>query len=481
MSKEGNPHLSNQCCGVLFHVPTILERGVQMKQKSYEIDMCSGPLFPKILRFTIPLMASSILQLLFNAADMVVVGQFAGNTALAAVGANAALINLLTNLFIGFSVGANVLVAQFYGAGREEDMSRTVHSAIALSLICGAALMVFGILAAPKLLALMGTPADVLGQAALYIRIYFAGMPVLLLYNFGSAILRAVGDTQRPLYFLLAAGMINVVLNLVFVIGFHLDVAGVALATVASQAVSALLILRCMTRMEGGCRVELRKLALEKDKVLQIVRIGIPAGLQGTVFSLSNVLIQSSVNSFGSVAMAGNTAASNIEGFIYMAMNACHQTALSFASQNLGAGKVSRIHKVLLECLAMVTAVGLVMGWAAYLGGGWLLKVYSSDPEVIQVGLLRLSVICTTYCLCGIMDVLVGELRGLGYAAMPMVVSLLGACGFRILWIFTVFRCQHSLLSLYISYPISWALTAGVHLICYFAVRKRLAERIGSA
>ncbi len=341
--------------------------------------------------------------------------------------------------------------------------------------------MVFGILAAPKLLALMGTPADVLGQAALYIRIYFAGMPVLLLYNFGSAILRAVGDTQRPLYFLLAAGMINVVLNLVFVIGFHLDVAGVALATVASQAVSALLILRCMTRMEGGCRVELRKLALEKDKVLQIVRIGIPAGLQGTVFSLSNVLIQSSVNSFGSVAMAGNTAASNIEGFIYMAMNACHQTALSFASQNLGAGKVSRIHKVLLECLAMVTAVGLVMGWAAYLGGGWLLKVYSSDPEVIQVGLLRLSVICTTYCLCGIMDVLVGELRGLGYAAMPMVVSLLGACGFRILWIFTVFRCQHSLLSLYISYPISWALTAGVHLICYFAVRKRLAKRIGSA
>lgn len=452
-----------------------------MKQKSYEIDMCSGPLFPKILRFAIPLMASSILQLLFNAADMVVVGQFAGNTALAAVGANAALINLLTNLFIGFSVGANVLVAQFYGAGREEDMSRTVHSAIALSLICGAALMVFGILAAPKLLALMGTPADVLGQAALYIRIYFAGMPVLLLYNFGSAILRAVGDTQRPLYFLLAAGMINVVLNLVFVIGFHLDVAGVALATVASQAVSALLILRCMTRMEGGCRVELRKLALEKDKVLQIVRIGIPAGLQGTVFSLSNVLIQSSVNSFGSVAMAGNTAASNIEGFIYMAMNACHQTALSFASQNLGAGKVSRIHKVLLECLAMVTAVGLVMGWVAYLGGGWLLKVYSSDPEVIQVGLLRLSVICTTYCLCGIMDVLVGELRGLGYAAMPMVVSLLGACGFRILWIFTVFRCQHSLLSLYISYPISWALTAGVHLICYFAVRKRLAKRIGSA
>ncbi len=447
-----------------------------MKRKSYEIDMCSGALFPKILLFAIPLMASSILQLLFNAADMVVVGQFAGSTALAAVGANAALINLLTNLFIGFSVGANVLVAQFYGAKREKEMSKTVHSAISLSLVCGVGLMVFGIVVAPQLLVVMGTPEDVLGQAVLYIRIYFAGMPVILLYNFGSSILRAVGDTQRPLYYLLAAGVINILLNLAFVIGFHMDVAGVALATVISQAVSAGLILRCMMRMEGGCKVELRKLRPEKDIVLQIVRIGIPAGLQGTVFSLSNVLIQSSVNSFGSVAMAGNTAASNIESFIYMAMNACHQTALSFASQNLGAGKYKRIQKVLAECLAMVAVVGLGMGWAAYLCGPQLLRIYSSDPRVIQVGLLRLSVICTTYCLCGIMDVLVGELRGLGYAMMPMIVSLLGACGFRILWIFTVFRQEHSLLSLYISYPVSWALTAAVHLACYFWVRKKVAS-----
>ncbi len=448
-----------------------------MRRRSYEIDMCSGPLFSKILLFSIPLMASSILQLLFNAADMVVVGRFAGSGALAAVGANAALINLLTNLFIGFSVGANVLVAKFYGARREEDMGKAVHSAIALSLACGVILMAFGMLAAPQLLVVMGTPRDVLSQATLYIRIYFAGMPVILLYNFGSSILRAVGDTQRPLYYLLAAGVINILLNLAFVVGFHMDVAGVALATVISQAVSAGLIFRCMMHMEGGCRVEPKKLRLEKGIVLQIVRIGIPAGLQGTVFSLSNVLIQSSVNSFGSVAMAGNTAASNIEGFIYMAMNAYHQTALSFSSQNLGAGKYRRIQKALAECLAMVAGVGLVMGWAAYLFGPQLLGVYSSNPKVVQVGLLRLSVICTTYCLCGIMDVLVGGLRGLGYAVMPMVVSLLGACGFRILWIFTIFRHHHSLLSLYVSYPVSWTLTAAVHLACYGAVMKKARKK----
>lgn len=445
-----------------------------MKTKSYEIDMCNGALFPKILAFSIPLMLSSILQLLFNAADMVVVGRFAGSTALAAVGANAALINLLTNLFIGFSVGANVMVAQFYGAKKQREMSETVHSAIVLSLVCGCVLLALGIVAAPEILILMGTPEDVLGQAVLYIRIYFAGMPVILLYNFGSSILRAVGDTRRPLYYLLAAGVINIILNLLFVIGFGIGVAGVALATVISQCVSAALIVRCMMHMEGGCRLEFKKLGMNRNQVLQIMRIGLPAGLQGTVFSLSNVLIQSSVNAFGSVAMAGNTAASNIEGFIYMAMNSYHQTALSFCSQNLGAGNYKRIRKVLLECLAMVTFVGLAMGWAAYLFGNQLLGIYSSDPQVIEIGLLRLSVICTTYCLCGIMDVLVGGLRGIGSAVLPMVVSLLGACGFRILWIFTIFQWEHSLWMLYLSYPVSWLLTAMVHACCFvFLMRKR--------
>lgn len=444
-----------------------------MKTKSYEIDMCNGPLFSKILAFSIPLMLSGILQLLFNAADMIVVGRFAGSTALAAVGANAALINLLTNLFIGFSIGANVLVAQFYGAGKERDMSETVHSAILLSLLCGGILLVLGILAAPQILILMGTPGDVLGQAVLYIRIYFIGIPVLLLYNFGSSILRAVGDTKRPLYYLLTAGIINVILNLIFVIGLRMGVAGVALATVISQSVSAALVLRCMMHMEGGCRVELVKLKINREKMLQIMRIGFPAGLQGTVFSLSNVLIQSSVNSFGSVAVAGNTAGQNIEGFIYMAMNTFHQTALSFSSQNFGAGNYKRIGRVFLECLGLVTFVGLSLGWLAYLFGNQLLGIYSSDPQVIEVGLLRMSVICTMYCLCGIMDVTVGELRGIGCSVLPMVVSVLGVCAFRVFWIFTIFQQYRSLWTLYISYPISWVLTAAVNMVCFMLVRKK--------
>lgn len=444
-----------------------------MKAKSYEIDMCNGPLFPKILAFSIPLMLSGILQLLFNAADMIVVGRFAGNTALAAVGANAALINLLTNLFIGFSIGANVLVAQYYGAGKERDMSETVHSSIVLSLLCGGILLVLGILAAPQILILMGTPEDVLGQAVLYIRIYFAGIPVLLLYNFGSSFLRAVGDTKRPLYYLMAAGVINVILNLIFVIGCGLGVAGVALATVISQCISALLVLRCMMHMEGGCRVELKKLRINREKMLQIMRIGFPAGLQGTVFSLSNVLIQSSVNSFGSVAVAGNTVGQNIEGFIYMAMNTFHQTALSFSSQNFGVGNYKRIGRVFLECLGLVTFVGLSLGGLAYLFGNQLLGIYSSDPQVIEVGLLRMSVICTMYCLCGIMDVSVGELRGIGCSVLPMVVSVLGVCAFRVFWIFTIFQQHRSLWTLYISYPVSWVLTAAVNMVCFMLIRKK--------
>ena len=442
-------------------------------KKSYEIDMCNGPLFGKILAFSLPLMMSGILQLLFNAADTVVVGRFAGSTALAAVGSTSSLINLLTNLFIGFSVGANVLIARFYGAKKEKDASETVHSAILLSLICGVMLLVLGLVVTKQILVWMGTPEEVLGQAALYMKIYFMGMPVMLLYNFGSSILRAIGDTRRPLYYLMAAGVFNVILNLIFVIGFQMGVAGVAMATVISQVLSAYLILRCLSRLEGSCKLNLKKLCLKKDKTIQIIRIGFPAGLQGVVFSLSNVLIQSSVNSFGSVAMAGNTAAMNLEGFIYIAMNSFHQTAMSFTSQNYGAGKLKRINQVLLLCLAMVTVVGLSMGWAAYLFGKPLLRIYSSDGEVIRYGIMRLSVICTTYCLCGIMDVFVGSLRGLGYSFMPMVVSLLGACGLRILWIFTVFQWHRSLFNLYISYPVSWFLTGGVHALCYLAVKKK--------
>lgn len=442
-------------------------------RKSYEIDMCNGPLLGKILIFAVPLMLSGILQLLFNAADIIVVGRFSGSHALAAVGSTSALINLLVNVFIGLSIGTNVLVAQYYGAKDKENVSETVHTSILVSIICGLVLVVIGLVLAKPILELMGTPENVLDQAVLYIRIYFVGMPVSMLYNFGAAILRAIGDTKRPLYFLFVAGVVNVILNLIFVIVFGMGVAGVALATVISQVISALLIVRCLTSMEGMCRLERKKLRIYSDKFFRMLRIGLPAGMQGAIFSLSNVLIQSSVNSFGAVAMAGNTAASNIEGFIYNSMNAVYQTALSFTSQNVGAKKYRRIGKILGRCLFLVSAVGLIMGLGAYAAGNPLLHIYSSDPEVIQYGLSRMQVICVTYFLCGIMDVMVGSIRGMGYSVMPMLVSLTGACGFRILWIFTVFAWKHTLWILYISYPISWIITAGIHMICYFTVRKR--------
>lgn len=447
-----------------------------MKRRSYEMDMCRGPLLGKLLVFAFPLMLSGILQLLFNAADIVVVGRFAGSQALAAVGSTGAVSNLIINAFIGLSIGANVLVARSVGAGQQEEASRAVHTSILLSLICGAALVALGVVLARPLLELMGTPEDVIEMSTVYMRIYFCGMPVVMLYNFGAAILRSVGDTKRPLYFLIVAGVINVLLNLFFVVVLGMDVDGVALATVLSQAVSAGLIVLCLARMEGPCRLNLKRLHIDKDKMIQIARIGLPAGLQGCVFSLSNVLIQSSVNSFGSVAMAGNTSASNIEGFVYTGMNAVYQTALSFTSQNLGAGQYKRIGKVMRLCLALVCSVGLFMGLTAYLFRAPLLSLYSSDPAVIQYGGMRMLFICTLYFLCGVMDVMAGMMRGMGYSLAPMIVSLTGACGLRVLWIFTIFASYRTLPSLYLSYPISWAVTALAHLGCYWYARRKMPK-----
>lgn len=449
----------------------------QTKSNKYEIDMCNGPLLGKILVFYIPLMLSGVLQLLFNAADIVVVGRFAGSESLAAVGSTSSLINLLVNLFIGLSVGANVLVARYYGAGQQKELSEMVHTAVMTSLISGCILIILGICLAGPALRLMATPEDVIDKAILYMRIYFVGMPFMMAYNFGSAILRAVGDTKRPLYYLLIAGVVNVVLNLIFVIVFSMGVAGVAIATVISQAVSSALVIRCLVLTDSVYKLNLKQLAIVPDKLIKMVQIGLPAGLQGALFSISNVLIQSSVNSFGSIAMAGNTAASNIEGFIYTAMNAFHQTAISFTGQNFGASKYKRIGKILLICQISVLAVGLVMGNAAYLFAGTLLKLYSSDGEVIRYGILRMSIICTSYCFCGMMDVMVGSLRGMGYSIMPMLVSLTGACLFRIVWIYTVFQSYRTLECLYISYPISWALTFAVHLICFAVVYCRLLKK----
>lgn len=445
-------------------------------KKSYEIDMCNGPLFGKMLIFTLPLMLSGILQLLFNAADVIVVGRFAGNEALAAVGSTGALTNLLVNLFIGLSVGANVLVARYYGAKAQDEVSQTVHTSVMISLLGGVFLAIIGIALARPLLLLMDTPENVIEHSVFYMRIYFLGMPVMLLFNFGSAILRAIGDTRRPLFYLIVAGVINVCLNLWFVIWFHMGVAGVALATVLAQCVSTALILRCLLQSEGCFRLQINKLRIDWDKFRKIAAIGLPAGIQGSLFSISNVLIQSSVNSFGAIAMAGNTAGANVEGFVYTAMNSVHQTAVSFTSQNLGGRRYERINKILAECLLFVTVIGLVMGNGAVLLGEQLLGLYSPDQEVITYGLQRMAVICTTYCLCGIMDVMVGSIRGLGYAVMPMIVSLLGACVFRVVWICTVFQWDRTLHTLYLSYPVSWTLTALVHVICYIIVRKRLGN-----
>lgn len=449
-----------------------IQRGLQMK-KSYEIDMCNGPLLGKLLLFALPLMLSGILQLFFNAADIVVVGRFSGSHALAAVGATSALINLLVNLFIGLSIGTNVLTAQYYGAKDKEGIHQTVHTSVLVSIMGGLILIVIGVLLAEPLLELMATPEEVLGQATLYMRIYFCGMPGMMLYNFGAAILRAIGDTRRPLYFLLTAGVLNIILNMFFVIVFHMGVAGVALATIISQALSAALVVRCLTQMDGMCRLFLRQLKIYPDKLIRIVKIGLPAGLQGAVFSISNVLIQSSVNSFGAIAMAGNTAASNLEGFVYTSMNAVYQTALSFTSQNIGAGKYARIGQILRRCVAIVTVVGLTLGGMMVLFSHPLLGIYSTDAEVIAYGTRRLLIICLPYFLCGIMDTMVGMLRGMNYSVLPMIVSLAGACGLRILWIFTVFRISHSLFTLYISYPITWTITASVHFFCYLWVRKK--------
>ena len=445
-----------------------------VKKNKYEMDMCSGALLPKILLYSLPLMLSGVLQLLFNAADIVVVGRFAGHDALAAVGSTSSLINLLVNVFMGLSVGTNVMVARFYGAGQKKELEEMVHTAILTSLVSGAALIFVGLALSRPALLLMDTPEDVIGQSVLYIRIYFVGMPAMMLYNFGSAVLRAVGDTRRPLYFLMIAGVINVVLNLIFVIPLSMGVAGVALATIISQTISAALVLICLTRTRSDYQVCLKKLRIVKDKMFKMIGIGLPAGLQGALFSVSNVLIQSSVNSFQSVAMAGNTASANIEGFVYTAMNAVYQTALSFTSQNFGARNYKRMTRILWYCQGLVIFVGVVMGGGAVLLGPWLLGIYSSDALVIQYGMNRLRIISGPYFLCGIMEVMVGGLRGMGCSLLPMFVALTGACVFRVVWIYTVFAISPTLPTLYISYPVSWTITFLAHLACYVMVRRKM-------
>lgn len=440
-----------------------------------EMDMTNGSLLPKILLFALPLMLSSILQLLFNAADMIVVGRFGPDreNALAAVGSTGALINLIINIFLGLSVGANVVVARYCGARRQKDVSEAVHTAMAVSLFGGLLLALVGVLLSHTFLRWMGSPDNVLPLATLYMRIYFLGMPVNMLYNFGAALLRAVGDTRRPLIFLTIAGVVNVVLNLFFVIVLGMSVAGVALATILSQAISAVLVLLSLLRSDNMVRVELRRIRIHPAKLAEITRIGLPAGLQGMCFSLSNVLIQSTVNSFGSVVMAGNTAAANIEGFVYVAMNAMAQASITFTSQNVGANKPRRIRRVCLLCVGACAVIGILLGAAAYLLRYPLLGIYTDLDEVVAAAVIRMRIIALTYFLCGVMDTLCGALRGLGSTVTPMVVSVLGACAFRIFWIYVILPFDRTLNMLYISYPVSWLITGGVHLICYLRMLRK--------
>ena len=448
-----------------------------MAQTSRSADLTSGPMLQKIILFSIPLAASSILQLLFNAADVVVVGRFAGSTALAAVGSNGSLINLLVNLFVGLSLGANVVAARCFGAKDDHGVQDTVQTSVTLGLVSGVLLAVVGFFAARGLLELMSCPEDVIDLSALYLKIYFIGMPMTMLYNFSSALLRAVGDTKRPLYCLAAAGLINVVLNLV-VIGFSMSVAGVALATIISQTVSACMVTRMLMKEEGALHLDLHHLGFHMGALKQILLIGLPAGLQSTVFSLSNVVIQSAINSFGSTVVAGNSAASNLEGFIYTGMNAFAQAAVTFTSQNVGARRYDNLDRVMRNCLLCVTVAGLFLGCGAYFGGEVLLHFYSTDEAVVAAGLSRMQIICTAYFLCGIMDTLASCLRGRGYSVIPMIVSLVGSCLLRLVWIATIFRMFRSTGTLYISYPLSWALTAGVHLICLLVVRKKMNDQL---
>ncbi len=444
-----------------------------MLTKKYEMDMCSGSILKKMLLFSLPLMCSGILQLLFNAADIIVVGNYAGDNSLAAVGATSSLINLLTNVFIGLSVGANVLTARFYGANQQKELKETVHTSIMLSLVSGVLLAVIGFVGAPMIMSKMNMPTRVYELATLYLRIYFLGMPAAMVYNFGSAVLRAVGDTRRPLYYLAFAGVINVGLNLVFIICFDMDVAGVALATVISQFISAFLVLRCLIKEEGGIRLELKELHIKADKFWKIVQIGLPAGFQGTLFSLSNVFIQSSVNLFGETVIAGNSSASSVEGFVYVAMNSMYQAAISFTSQNIGAMKFERVNKILFTAQGLVITTGVIMGNLVVLFGEPLLSLYTDSPAVIEAGMVRLTYICSIYALCGMMDVMVGSLRGMGCSVVPMIVSLLGACAFRLVWLATIFQIPeyHCVEIIYLSYPVSWTLTFVAHVICFMIVR----------
>lgn len=443
--------------------------------------MLHGPLLGSIIRYSIPIILTSLLQLFFNAADLVVVGRFCGSISIGAVGATGSLTGLMVNFFLGFSLGSGVSVAHSIGGREDEVTHRTVHTAIPLAVVCGAFLTVIGVGFSETLLKWMATPENVLPLSAMYMKIYFSGMIFNILYNVCASILRAAGDTKSPLIFLLISGVLNVVLNIIFVTVFHMDVAGVAWATVISQAVSAILVTIALMRRTDACKLVLSKIRLYKPQLLKIIRLGLPAGIQNSLFAISNVLIQSYINSFGDVFVAGNAAAGNIEGFIYVSMLAFYQAAVNFVGQNVGAHQYGRVKKILGTCIGCVACVGLVMGVSAWLFGRQLLPIYITDsPQAIEYGLVRLSFIALPYFICGIMDVSTGALRGMGYSFVPMLVSVLGVCVVRIGWLMTIFQIPqyHTPECLYLSYIVSWTVTLIAQISIFFIVYRKKTRNL---
>lgn len=440
------------------------------------VNMLEGPLLGPIFLFAMPLFITSVLQLAFNAVDIIVVGKFTGHHALAAVGSTGPVINLLVTMFMGISIGASVIMGQNVGARDFKNAQDTLHTAIGISILGGIIVLFAGYFTAIPLLKLMQTPPEVIELAGEYLKIYYIGMPGFMVYNFGAALLRAIGDSKRPMYFLTISGVFNVICNLIFVIVFKMGVAGVAIATSISQYIAAALIVASLLKADGYMKLFIDKIRISKDKALGMMRIGLPAGFQGALFSISNILIQSGINSFGSVVMAGNTAAGNLEGFVYMGMNSIYQTSLSFTSQNMGAKQYDRVKKIFWTCVGVVIGVGLFLGVGAWLFGDKLLRLYTSEPEVIKYGVERLGVVSATYFLCGIMDTMVGGLRGMGYSITPMVVSLTAVCIFRMIWIATIFQSIHTPVILYLSYPVSWIFAAIGHYINYLYAMKKLKK-----
>lgn len=449
--------------------------------RRYSKSMLQGPLLSSIVFYTLPIIATSILQLLFNAADLVVVGQFCGSISVGAVGATGSITNLIVNLFIGLSNGAGVAVANGIGGRRNEDVSRIVHTALPIAIISGVLITFIGVVFAETFLEWMKTPEKVLPLSVLYMRIYFGGIVFTMVYNFCASILRAAGDTRSPLIFLMIAGVVNVVLNVVFVTLFHMNVAGVALATVISQAISAILVVIALMRRTDACKLVLSKLCIYKPQLMKIVRIGLPAGIQSSLFSIANVLIASSINTFGDVFVSGNSAAANIEGFVYAVMDSFHQTTVNFVGQNAGAHQYDRVRKVQRTCLGSVFVAGMAAGLLAYGFSPSLLSIYITDsPEAIRYGVERMAFVCVPYFLCGMMNVCTGALRGLGASVTPMLVSVLGVCGFRLGWIYTVFQIPqyHTPQCLYLSYAISWTVTFAAQYVAFRYVCRKQEKQV---